>query len=646
MFQGQKDMSAWTFLWSTSLCLAVLIIFSYLVRYIHNRDYRQMELNQPFIVDGESREVAALKEAQQGTQPCATCGFTNFMRESFCSVCAAPLGDDKARHKKTKRRNKFAKRAKALAASLSSSSAASDQTAAAAAATAAAAAASTRAERVLRRREWTRKLDVEGRAYWFRDAVPSSSSSVPVMPGFVFQLMPTAAPPTANVTETLQAETAGLRVEYVDAGGANPLMFALGAPLELHDSLGEFLALSEQAFPFKYAELLHRTTLLMEPHKRQMLRMRVHRSFAVEHSTEHLSCVPARNTRIPMNVVFNAAGFLNDNEDAHDNHREWFVLLNDAFARPATGLFVCVNDVDQTYYLNPDSAAALGPDHLNYFFAAGRLTARALLQGDLMALHLATPLLKVLLGQPLSFHDLEHFDPVLYKNLAYLLTHDGVEALELDFAVEERRGGDGNGQGNGNGSGETVVVDLVPNGRHIRVTDANKREYLQRKTQHILVERVAPQLYAFTKGFFDVVPHELLLCFDAEELDYVLCGSDDIDVDEWEKSSRYNQYLYQHPVKRWFWDLVREMPMEYKRRLLHFATGSRRVPIGGFSALTSSDGRIAPFTLQSIELIESHTIRSFSCFNRIELPLYIDKSEFRSNLLGLLAPENYEFACD
>ncbi|KAJ0410997.1 hypothetical protein ATCC90586_007151 [Pythium insidiosum] len=77
---ASKDMSAWTFLWSTLLCLVVLFVFAYVIRHIHNRDYKQMELNQPFIVDGESRDVAALKDAQQGVQRCAQCGFSNFIR--------------------------------------------------------------------------------------------------------------------------------------------------------------------------------------------------------------------------------------------------------------------------------------------------------------------------------------------------------------------------------------------------------------------------------------------------------------------------------------------------------------------------------------------------------------------------------------
>ncbi|KAJ0406663.1 hypothetical protein P43SY_009774 [Pythium insidiosum] len=105
---ASKDMSAWTFLWSTLLCLVVLFVFAYVIRHIHNRDYKQMELNQPFIADGESRDVAALKDAQQGVQRCAQCGFSNFIRVAYCSVCGSPLGDDKTKRKKLKRReNEF-----------------------------------------------------------------------------------------------------------------------------------------------------------------------------------------------------------------------------------------------------------------------------------------------------------------------------------------------------------------------------------------------------------------------------------------------------------------------------------------------------------------------------------------------------------
>ncbi|TMW57731.1 hypothetical protein Poli38472_014334 [Pythium oligandrum] len=580
-----------------------LILLLLFIRRVHNSDYDKMELNQPFIAASESREEAAWREAQEGFEKCEACGFTNFKRIVTCSVCHAPLGDEKTKAKYAKKNKNNANKD-----------------------------GSVRAQRAIKRKEWSRKLDVEGKLYWFRDAINTSLDKL--LPGFTFSFVANEAPATANVTKTLHMETEGMQVEYLDVAKASPLAFAVGEPLVLLDSVSELLELNSQDFPYKYAEYIRRATLVLEPLKRQLLRMKISKVYGFEQSMEHLSCVPPKNTRLPINVIFQNASYLSEVHDKHDNHREWFVIVNDTFAKPATGLFTCVNEVDQSYYINPNSKAVFGEDHLNCFYATGRVIGRALLHGDLMAFHLATPLLKILLGLPLSFHDLEHFDPVTYKNLKYLLENDNVESLDLDFSIQEKRGD------------EIVTIDLIPNGRNVGVTDANKKEYLMRRAQHVHVESVSSQLYALCKGFYEVVPQELLLIFDPEEIDYVLCGSDEIDVGEWERTTRFNQYLYQHPVKKWFWQLVREMPLDYKKRLLHFTTGSTRVPIGGFSALSSSDGRLAPFTLQSIELVDSRSLRSFSCFNRLELPLYIKKSELKANLLSLLAPENYEHACD
>ncbi|KAJ0398510.1 hypothetical protein P43SY_004089 [Pythium insidiosum] len=93
------------------------------------------------------------------------------------------------------------------------------------------------------------------------------------------------------------------------------------------------------------------------------------------------------------------------------------------------------------------------------------------------------------------------------------------------------------------------------------------------------------------------------------ELDYVLSGSDEIDVEDWKRNSKWTMDLMEHPVIEWFWELVREMPNEYRRRLLVFSTGSSRVPLAGFSALTSYDGRLCPFTLKGIDVSESEYIR-------------------------------------
>ncbi|GAB9476804.1 Nedd4 e3 ubiquitin-protein ligase wwp1, partial [Globisporangium polare] len=140
--------------------------------------------------------------------------------------------------------------------------------------------------------------------------------------------------------------------------------------------------------------------------------------------------------------------------------------------------------------------------------------------------------------------------------------------------------------------------------------------------------------------------HELLMVFDPEELDYVLCGSDEIDVDDWEKHTRVNASLHGHKALRWFWEFVREMPNEYRRRLLHFATGSSRVPLGGFAALTSLDGRICPFLLKGVPLEENEYISSRACFNRLDVPLYDSRVKMGTVLFAILETELHGFTTD
>lgn len=75
-----------------------------------------------------------------------------------------------------------------------------------------------------------------------------------------------------------------------------------------------------------------------------------------------------------------------------------------------------------------------------------------------MKAHLALPMLKHLLGVPISFFDLEFIDGEVYRNLMWLKENTGVEALCLDFSVVQEHAG-----------GETQIIDLKENGRNIEV---------------------------------------------------------------------------------------------------------------------------------------------------------------------------------
>lgn len=129
------------------------------------------------------------------------------------------------------------------------------------------------------------------------------------------------------------------------------------------------------------------------------------------------------------------------------------------------------------------------------------------------------------------------------------------------------------------------------------------------------------------------------------ELNYLLCGTDEIDVDDWERHTCISLNLEDNKrVRKWFWEIVRSLSSECCRRLLHFATGCVQVPLVGFKGLTSYDGRMCSFTLKSVLSKNEGYIRSHACFSMLELPLNKTKAEMEAALDAILENDVYGFS--
>ena len=63
------------------------------------------------------------------------------------------------------------------------------------------------------------------------------------------------------------------------------------------------------------------------------------------------------------------------------------------------------------------------------------------------------------------------------------------------------------------------VIDLVPNGQKVPVTNMTKEEYLNSLAKYRLATRVHKEVEAFLKGLHEVVPDDLLCNFDESELE-------------------------------------------------------------------------------------------------------------------------------
>ncbi|KAG6621933.1 HECT E3 ubiquitin ligase [Phytophthora cinnamomi] len=349
------------------------------------------------------------------------------------------------------------------------------------------------------------------------------------------------------------------------------------------------------------------------------LLLKIRREAVLGESMHLLMLVPAADLRQRLRIEFIDEPGL----DAGGLLREWVLLLCEQLFDESYGLFQRTHADQSGYWLNPNSRE-IHRDHLHCFQFVGRLLAKCLLEGQLMTVHLALPLLKHLLGVPISFSDLEFLDAELHRHALWLRDNDGAEALELDFTIQ-RQTSDG-----------TVVTDeLKPGGKDIPVTDANKEEYLTLLLKHKMFAGVGEQLAALLQGLYDVLPRSLLAVFDYQELELLLCGVPSIDVADWESHTdvRYvraeqgfnSPTSSEQQVVQWFWEAVRVFSQEERARLLQFVTGTSRVPAEGFRALLSHDGRIRRFGLQLVSIGAPPTglyPKAHTCFNRLDLPVY------------------------
>ena len=96
------------------------------------------------------------------------------------------------------------------------------------------------------------------------------------------------------------------------------------------------------------------------------------------------------------------------------------------------------------------------------------VTAKAIYDNKLLECYFTRSFYKHILGILVKYTDMESEDYSFYKGLVYLMDHDvGDLGDDLTFSTEVQE------------FGVTEVRDLIPNGRNIAVTEANKMDYVR-----------------------------------------------------------------------------------------------------------------------------------------------------------------------
>lgn len=357
-----------------------------------------------------------------------------------------------------------------------------------------------------------------------------------------------------------------------------------------------------------------------EQHLSGPLRISVRRAYVLEDSYNQLRMRPCQDLKGRLNVQFQGE----EGIDAGGLTREWYQLLSRVIFDKGALLFTTVGN-NATFQPNPNSVYQT--EHLSYFKFIGRVVAKALFDAQLLDVYFTRSFYKHILGVKVTYHDIEAVDPDYYKNLKWMLENDVSDVPDLTFSMDadeeklilyEKN--------------EVTDYELKPGGRNIRVTEETKHEYVDLVAEHILTNAIIPQINSFLEGFNELVPRELISIFNDKELELLISGLPEIDLDDLKANSEYTGYTAASSVIQWFWEVVNAFNKEDMARLLQFVTGTSKVPLEGFKALQGISGP-QRFQIHKAYGAPDRLPSAHTCFNQLDLPEYTSKEQLQERLL-------------
>ncbi|KAI9295222.1 hypothetical protein K502DRAFT_315969 [Neoconidiobolus thromboides FSU 785] len=316
---------------------------------------------------------------------------------------------------------------------------------------------------------------------------------------------------------------------------------------------------------------LHKRTPTREAHN--TLQLNVRRQYVFEDSFRQFQ---GRNGNEIKYSKINVKFHDEEGVDAGGVTREWFTVLSHQMFDPNYALFIS-SSVDKVTH-QPNKASHVNPEHLHFFKFVGRMIGKAIFSEVTLDAYFTRSFYKHILGKPVEFKDLEANDKQFYDSMVWTLENDITEHMFLTFSDDIEI------------FGEKKIIPLKPDGENIPVTEENKKEYVKLITEFRLYTAIKDQIDNFLTGFHEIIPKDLIAIFDEQELELLISGLPDIDIDDWKNNTTYQGYTQSSAQIQWFWRAVRSFDQSERAKLLQFATGTSKVPLGGFNSLQGSNG--------------------------------------------------------
>lgn len=287
------------------------------------------------------------------------------------------------------------------------------------------------------------------------------------------------------------------------------------------------------------------------------------------------------------------------------------------------GLFMSTTDNK----LYPAPTTSLTREQLKLIEFVGMMVGKALWEGFLLDLPLASFFLKKIRGASSGVDDLPSLDPELAKNLSYLARNpDSVAEMGLTFSISTVQS-----------PNSTADVELVPGGKSMPVTGANVAHFIHRVANFKLNEQIQTSCDAFLSGFYTIVPAAWVRSFNDSELQMLIGGAEGdsrLDLVDLQNhvicAGGYDEYQRthgeHHPTIINLWNVLDGMTNAEQADFLRFVTSCPRPPILGFRHLQP------PLTIQMVQS-DDRLPTAATCINLLKLPAYGSRDVLRDKLL-------------
>jgi len=196
-----------------------------------------------------------------------------------------------------------------------------------------------------------------------------------------------------------------------------------------------------------------------------------------------------------------------------------------------------------------------------------------------LGLTLAPLVWKQLLGREIRWSDVAELEPELDAHVRMIeacLRPNGYvySQSEFDTAV----GQDYDFTVSFGGARPYRQKELVPGGAARRLSYDSRHDYVRLyKDAHM--RKYDVQIRAMRRGLLEYLPSALLPLWNGFDLELAVAGEPEVDVNKLKAEASVN---LRGSRKDWFWQCVEEMTSQQRSKLLRFATGRSRLPVGKF----------------------------------------------------------------